>query len=161
MGRLDRLRVRVYVDEPELGRLAIGQPVTITWDAIPRETWRGVVDKTPSEVISLGTRQVGEVLCAIENTNGKLVPGVNVNAEIRTSSAPDALTVAKEAVRRDGAGTAVFVLEDGRVHLRKVTTGISSVTRMQIVSGLKEGDSVALPIEAPLKDGDAVKAVYP
>ncbi len=161
VGRLDRLRVRVYVDEPELGRLAIGQPVTITWEAIPREKWSGVVDRTPSEIIALGTRQVGEVLCEIDNTNGKLVPGVNVNAEIRTSSAPGALTVAKEAVRRDGAGTAVFVLEDGRVHLRTVTTGISSVTRMQIVSGLKEGDSVALPIEAPLKDGDAVKAIYP
>lgn len=161
VGRLDRLRVRVYVDEPELGRLAIGQPVVITWEAMPRETWNGIVDKTPSEIVALGTRQVGEVLCEIDNTNGKLVPGVNVNAEIRTSSAPDALTVAKEAVRRDGAGTAVFVLEDGRVHLRKVTTGISSVTRMQIVTGVKEGDSVALPIEAPLKDGDAVKAVYP
>jgi HlyD family secretion protein len=161
VGRLDRLRVRVYVDEPELGRVAVGQPVTISWDALPRETWTGVVDKTPTEVIALGTRQVGEVLCTIENTNGKLVPGTNVNAEIRTNSASGALTIPKEAVRRQGVDSAVFVLQDGKVALRQIKTGVSSATRVEVVSGLSEGDSVALPIEAPLKDGDPVKAVYP
>ena len=40
IGRMDRLRVRVYVDEPELGRVAEGQPVTITWDALPGRQWR-------------------------------------------------------------------------------------------------------------------------
>jgi len=41
VGRLDRLRVRVYVDEPELGRVAEGQPVTITWDALPGSSGAG------------------------------------------------------------------------------------------------------------------------
>jgi HlyD family secretion protein len=161
VGRLDRLRVRVYVDEPELGRVAIGQPVSITWEALPGETWNGVVDKTPTEIVPLGTRQVGEVLCTIENTNGKLVPGTNVNAEIRTNSAAGALTIPREVVRREGAESAVFVLQGDRVSLRKIKTGVGSTTRLQVVSGLSEGDSVALPIEAPLKDGDRVKAVYP
>ena len=40
-GRMDQLRVRVYVDEPELGRVAVGQPVTITWDALPGRQWHG------------------------------------------------------------------------------------------------------------------------
>jgi HlyD family secretion protein len=161
VGRLDRLRVRVYVDEPELGRVAIGQPVSITWDALPGETWNGRVDRLPSEIVPLGTRQVGEVLCTIENTNGKLVPGTNVNAEIRTNSAAGALTISREAVRREGAESVVFVLQADRVSLRKIKTGVGSTTRLQVVSGLSEGDSVALPIEAPLKDGDRVKAVYP
>ena len=41
IGRMDQLRVRVYVDEPELGRVAEGQPVTITWDALPGRQWQG------------------------------------------------------------------------------------------------------------------------
>ena len=41
VGRLDRVRVRVYVDEPELGRVAVGQPVTIRWQALPGKEWNG------------------------------------------------------------------------------------------------------------------------
>src|SRR5262249_34690582 len=89
IGRLDTLRVRVYVDQPELGRVATGQPVTITWDALPGATWKGVVDKLPTEVIAVGTRQVGEVFCTIGNADGKLAPGTNVTAEIRTNVVPD------------------------------------------------------------------------
>ena len=61
IGRLDRVRVKVYVDEPDLGRMGIGMPVTITWDALPGRRWKGVVDRLPTEVAPLGTRQVGEV----------------------------------------------------------------------------------------------------
>ena len=45
VGQAGRLRVRVYVDEPELGRVAVGQPVTITWDALPGQSWPGKVEK--------------------------------------------------------------------------------------------------------------------
>jgi HlyD family secretion protein len=161
IGRLDRLRVRVYVDEPELGRVAIGQPVTLTWDALPGVTWSGAVEKVPTEVISMGTRQVGEVFCTIENANGKLVPGTNVTAEIRTNVAPNALTIPKECVRREGPQTGVFQLKGDRIVWQKVDLGVSSTTRTQITGGLNEGDPVALPVERALKSGDQVKPVYP
>lgn len=161
VGRLDKLRVRVYVDEPELGRVSIGQPVSITWDALPGVSWSGVVDKIPTEIVPLGTRQVGEVLCAIDNTNHQLAPGANVDAQIRTGVAPNALTIAKEAVRREAAGSGVLILTGDHVSWRKIVLGVNSATRTQVVSGLSEGDSVAFPIEQPLKDGDRVKAVYP
>jgi len=159
VGQLEKLRVRVYVDEPELGRIAIGQPVTISWDALTGAAWIGTVDKTPTEVITLGTRQVGEVRCTIENADRKLVPGVNVNAEIRTSVVPNAVTIPKECVRREGDQTGVLVLAGDRVSWRKITLGASSATRTQVTSGLNEGESVALPVEFPLKDGDRVKPV--
>ena len=161
VGRLDKLRVRVYVDEPELGRVAIGQPVTITWDALPGITWTGAVDKFPTQVTALGTRQVGEVSCTIDNSNGKLVPGTNVTAEIRTRIAPNALTIPKECVRREGTQSGVFQLKGDRVIWQRVDLGVSSATRSQIVSGLNEDDSVALPVERPLNSGDRVKPVYP
>jgi HlyD family secretion protein len=161
IGKLTSLRVRVYVDEPELGRVAVGQPVNITWDALPGVTWKGEVDKLPAEVIALGTRQVGEVFCSIENANGKLAPGTNVTAEIRTNVAPGALTIPKEAIRREGAETGVLVLRGDRVAWQGVEPGASSATRTEVKSGLKEGDSVALPVERPLKADDRVRPVYP
>ncbi|MGH9662403.1 MAG: efflux RND transporter periplasmic adaptor subunit, partial [Bryobacteraceae bacterium] len=161
LGRLERVRVRVWVDEPELGRLAAGQNVTITWDALPGSQWTGAVEKLPAEVVALGTRQVGEVLCTIENRDGKLVPGTNVNAEIRARVVEGALTVPKEAVRREGGEAGVLVLREGRVEWRKVTLGFSSATRSQIAQGLDESDAVALPGDRPLRSGDAVKPIHP
>ncbi|MBI1789252.1 MAG: efflux RND transporter periplasmic adaptor subunit [Acidobacteria bacterium] len=161
VGRLDRLRVRVYVDEPEVGRVAVGQPVRITWDALRAASWEGKVERLPTEIATLGTRQVGEIRVSIENTDRRLAPGANINAEIRTAVVPDALTIPKEAVRREGGQAGVFVLQGGRVAWRGITEGPSSATRVQAASGLAAGDSVALPGERILRDGDPVRAIYP
>ena len=160
VGRLDQLRVRVYVDEPELGRVAKGMPVRITWDAMPGREWKGFVENVPLQVVSLGTRQVGEVICTIDNPDLTLIPGTNVNAEIRSSAAESAVTVPKEVLRRQGADTGVFVLEGSKLAWRPVRVGISSVTRVQIVQGLKEGEPVALPVERSIKSGDEVKPTF-
>jgi HlyD family secretion protein len=47
IGKMDRLRVRISVDEPELGRVAEGEPVTITWQALPGRHWDGSVEQKP------------------------------------------------------------------------------------------------------------------
>jgi HlyD family secretion protein len=161
VGRLDMARVRVYVDEPELGRVEVGQPVTITWDALPGKTWSGLVERRPAAIQELGTRHVGEVTCSIDNSGRELMPGTNVNAEIQTSVIPGALTIPKEAVRRDARGTGVYALQGSTVEWRSITLGASSVTRVQAATGLKEGDSVALPTDAPLQAGQPVSPVYP
>ncbi len=158
IGRLDRLRVRVYVDEPELGRVAEGQPVTITWDALPGKQWRGTVEHKPASIQPLGSRQVGEVICSIENPGRELIPGANVNAEIRTAVVEGALVVPKETLRHDAQGDYVFALTGDTVARRPVKEGASSVTEVQVVQGLAEGDAVALPSDLPLKPGDRVTA---
>jgi HlyD family secretion protein len=161
VGVLDRLRVRVYVDEPELGRVSVGLPVNITWDALPGQRWPGVVEQLPVEVHPLGTRQVGEVLCTIDNPRHVLVPGTNINAEIRSQVVNNALTIPKEAMRRDAKGTGVFVLTGDTIQWRAVKTGASSINRVQIVDGLAEGDAVALPTDVVLREGKKVTAEYP
>ncbi len=160
IGNLERVRVNVYVDEPDLGRVTRGLPVSITWDALPGRTWTGVVDKTPTQVEALGTRQVGEVACIIDNPNRDLLQGTNVNAEIKAESAQNALTIPREAIRREQGQAGVFVLSGGRVTWKKVTMGIGNTTRAQ-VTGLNEGDSIALPTEKPLKEGMLVKPLFP
>ena len=158
VGRMDRLRVRVYVDEPELGRVAVRQPVTITWDALPGRQWHGEVDKKPVAVEALGSRQVGEVVCSIENEGRALIPGTNVNAEIRTAVVENALAIPKEALRHDAQGDYVLALKGGAVERRAVKKGASNIAMVQVVEGLTDGDAVALPSDAPLKAGDRVTA---
>jgi HlyD family secretion protein len=156
VGHMDRLRVRVYVDEPELGRVAVAQPVTITWDALPGRQWHGEVEKKPVAVQALGSRQVGEVVCSIANEGRALIPGTNVNAEIRTAVVENAMVIPKETLRHDAQGDYVLALKAGAVERRAVKQGASSITMVQILEGLGDADAVALPSDTPLKDGDRV-----
>jgi HlyD family secretion protein len=157
VGRLDRLRVRVYVDEPELGRVAPGQPVAITWQALPGRKWEGTVERKPTSIQALGSRQVGEVVCTIGNPGQELIPGTNVDAEIRTAVVENALVIPRETLRRGPAGDFVLVLQGDVLEARTVKTGASSIALVQVTAGLAEGDEVAMPSAAPLKAGDRVR----
>jgi len=160
IGRLDRVRVKVFVDEPDLGRVARNMPVVITWDALPGKQWTGNVDRTPTEIVALGTRQVGEVLCVIENPGKELLPGTNVNAEILSEKVDNALVIPKEAIRREGGQTGVLTLSGSALVWKTITLGIANTTKTQ-VAGLNEGDPVALPNEKLLKVGMLVAPVFP
>jgi HlyD family secretion protein len=160
VGKLERVRVTVYVDEPDLGKVRKGESVTLTWQALPGHQWKGEVDKLPTQVVPLGTRQVGEVGAIIDNPDRDLLPNANIDVEIQATVIPGALSLQKEALRRQGSETGVFLLQGDRVIWRPVKLGISSYTKSQILSGLQEGDAVALPTEKPIKSGSKVEAIF-
>jgi HlyD family secretion protein len=160
VGRLDRVRVTVYVDEPDLGRVRPGELVVITWDALPGHQWRGTVDKLPAQIVPLGTRQVGEVGCVIENPDRDLLANANINADIQATVVENAIAIPKEAIRRQGSDTGVLLLEGDRVVWRKVTLGISTYTKSQVISGLKDGNAVVLLSEKPIQSGSRVRPVF-
>jgi len=154
---LARVRVRVFVDEPELGSLEKGQPVEITWDALPQRSWKGTTEIIPRAVVQRGARSVGEVVCTIENEKLELLPGVNVNARIRVRERANALTVPRGAVRSEGTRRFAFVIEGNRLRRQEIQIGMSSATHHEVLEGLKEGEHVALPGEVELKDGMTVR----
>lgn len=101
------------------------------------------------------------MICTIDNPNRELLPATNVNAEVVSQVAPDVLTIPKEALRKQSNQTGVFLLQGDRVAWRQLKLGASSVTRVQVLQGLSEGDSVALASERSLGDGDRVRPLYP
>jgi HlyD family secretion protein len=152
IGRTAQLKAIVYVDEPLLGRVARGMAVRITWDAVPDRAWTGQVDKLPTQIVSVGNRQVGEVTCTLDNADRRLPAGANINVEILSAEAASTLTIPKEALRRQGQANGVFLVEASKLAWREVQVGISSLTRTE-VKGLKEGDTLALPGETTLTNG--------
>jgi HlyD family secretion protein len=156
IGRLDTLKVLVFVDEPELGRVQRGQAVSITWDAIEGRKWTGTVEKTPTQIVALGTRQVGEVECLIDNPDGLLLPGTNINATIETKRESGVLLLPKEALRTRDNRTGVYRIENNALAWRDVQTGPGNVTAVKVLSGLQEGDVVALGPDTNLKPGAKV-----
>ncbi len=159
VGELGTLRVRVYVDEPELGRVAENMPVVITWDAMPGRRWKGTVERMPTQIVSLGTRQVGEIIVLIDNPDLVLLPGMNINAEIVSRVVENGLTIPKEAIRKQGEKVGVYVLRSEHVEWQPVELGASSITRAVVTQGLSEGDLVALTTESPLHSGQPVRTV--
>lgn len=163
IGRTARVKAVVYVDEPELGRVSPGQRVRITWDAMPGRAWDAEVENMPVQIVPLNSRQVGEVICTLPNAGGELAPGANINAEIVSHEVAGALAIPKGALRREGAADGVLVLEQpaNRLAWCAVRIGASSVTHAEVMSGLREGDLVALPGETPLAAGMVVRPVLP
>lgn len=163
IGRLDQVKVVVYVDEPDLGRVALDMPVNFTWDARPGQKWTGRVDKLPTEVIALGTRTVGEVITIVDNPNRDLLPGVSVNASIVSKVVNDAISIPRSALHTLNGATGVYKLADQTIIWAPVTAGISDVNNVQIVSGLEVGDKVADrvvdPADAEIRAGMRVKAL--
>jgi HlyD family secretion protein len=157
VGNLRTLRIRIFVDEPELGRVAVGMPVVVVWDALPGRQWRGTLEKLPSEVVVLGTRHVGVAYSTIENPDLRLVPGTTVSVEITSQVVAAGLTIPKEAIRAENGQTGVYVFRNGHVEWQPIQLGASSITRAVVSSGLAEGDRVALRSERPLHNGDPVR----
>ena len=108
LADLHHERVRAYFDEPEIGNLAVGQPIEIKWDARPGRTWHGHIERVPVTVIHLETRTVGEVLVAIDDPDGELLPDTNVTVTVTTSSQPNALSMPREALHMENGKPYVF-----------------------------------------------------
>ncbi len=164
VGNLDRVKVTVYVDEPDLGRVSKDIPVGITWDARPGKHWWGHVTKLPSEVIALGTRTVGEISTVIDNPDRDLLPGVSVNVVIISKVVKDAVSIPKAALRTIRGVNGVYRLNGDVLAWKPITTGVSDVNNVQVVSGLANGDRVAdrviEPSDAEIHDGLHVKPVF-
>lgn len=158
---LRELRVRAYIDEPELGQLKPGQTVVVTWDALPGRTWTGKTEILPRQVVALGTRNVGELLCTIANEGMELIPNTTVDVRIEINERAGALIVPRGAVQIDGAHRYVFRLDGGRLHRTEIRVGLSNATQFEVLSGINEGDMVALPGETTLRNNMAVRVAIP
>jgi HlyD family secretion protein len=161
LADLHHERIRAYFDEPEIGRLAVGQKIQIKWDAKPGRIWNGHIERTPVTVINLGTRSVGEVLVAIDDVNSGLLPDTNVTVTVTISSDPDVLSIPREALHSENGKTYVYKVVDGGLQRSFVTTGTINLTQVAVLSGLEKGDLVATGSTSgqPLQEGIPIKVV--
>lgn len=166
MADLHKVRVRAFIDEPDLGGLEAGEPVVIMWDALPNRSWAGKTEIIPKQVVAHLTRSVGELLCAVNNDKLELLPNINVNVRINSKERTNVLAVPRGAVESEGGRRYVFVVKPNelgvgksRLEKREIRVGIADATSYEVMSGLQEGEMVALPGDTDLHDGMAVQVV--
>jgi len=158
---LSHVLVRAFVDEPDVGRLQIGQKVEVTWDAVPGRLWTGAVNSVPATVKRSGNRNVGETTCLIDNQDLRLLPNINVGVTIVVAEHRSVLTLQRDALHIEDNKPYVYRIVDNRLKRQTIEFSLQNLTRVEITSGLSEGDAVAMPAEEtkPLSDGAPVKVV--
>jgi HlyD family secretion protein len=158
MADLRHVRVRAFMDEPDLGPLAQNQGVQVLWDAMPSRVWNGKVEQVPKQVVARGSRSVGEVLCSVDNDKVELLPNVNVEVRILVHEQRGVLVIPRGAVRYDQGEHFVLAYNGEAVHRRDIKVGVASADKYEVLSGLAQGDKVALPGDVDLRDGMKVRA---
>ena len=144
LANLNKIEVRAYFDEPEIGKLAPGQAVKIVWDAKPNQTWHGHIEIAPTTVITYGTRNVGECIITVDDARGDLLPNTNVTVTVTTSQRFNVLSVPREALHTEGSSNFVYRILSHRLVRTPVQVGVVNLTRVEIAGGLTDKDTVAL-----------------
>jgi HlyD family secretion protein len=162
MADLRKVRVRAFIDEPELGALEPNEPVKITWDALPNRVWMGKTETIPKQVVARGARSVGELLCTVDNDKLELLPNINVNVRINSKERDNVLAVPRGAVEAAASQRFVYVVKQGEfgktvLEKREIHLGIADSTNYEVTGGLQQGEMVALPGDIDLKGGMTVK----
>lgn len=146
---LNRLEVRAYVDETDIGRIKLGLPAEVRVEAFPGKVFRGTVTKIASASTVKDNVVTYETTVAITNTLGLLRPDMTADVAIILGERPNVILVPSEAVHREVKRSVVYVLhsekpEAERVEVRTVEAGFDDGANTEIRSGLKQGESVVV-----------------
>jgi RND family efflux transporter MFP subunit len=149
-----RLRLTIQVPESAVPEIRVGQAVDVKVTSLNR-TFAGTVARF-SDTLNPDTRTM-ETEVDVPNRTLALVPGMYAYASIAIAHAPSVLTAPVEAIDRTGDKTTVMVVgSNGRLEVRPVTLGIEAPDRVEIRSGVREGELVAIGNRAQLKPGATV-----
>lgn len=142
---LSRLLIDVQITEVDINRVQVGQPVTMTFDAISDKEYNGKV----VEVGRVGTAVQGvvnfNVTVEISNPDSQVRPGMTAAVNIVVNQIKDVLLVPNRAVRQRQGQFVVYILQNGLPKAEQVQIGATSDTNSEIVSGnVKEGDPIIM-----------------
>lgn len=154
---LRQMQVVADVDEADIGQVAEGQKVSFTVDAYPDDVFEGSVTQVRLQATTESNVVTYEVVIDAPNPDIKLKPGLTANVTIFTMQKPGILIVPAKALRftpemgQKASATGpkrVFVDHGGKLTETPVKTGVTDGIYTEIVSGVAEGDSVAVGFQA-------------
>ncbi len=154
IGDVSTLFIDVGVDESDVGKIALGQKVLISLDAVPQAKPEGRVVRIDPQAINDRDVTTVHVRVEIKNPDAAIKPGMNATCQFVLRDVRNVLVVPSDAVKegRTGGNT-VRVLTGDKAETRTVEVGVVGSEKTEIKSGLKAGDKVILGILQPAPDG--------
>ena len=159
IANLNNLIVNANIEEYDAPQVKLGQTVTMTSDGLDGKTYTGKVTKISTSAsdtsTNSGTETVVPIEISVDNPDGVLKPGFNLDLEIMVVDKNDVLTVSTNAVAKDGKENTQYVykVENDKLVKTTVETGDEGDSTVEITSGLKEGDQIISSNSEDIKDG--------
>lgn len=168
---LKDMQVVADVDEADIGNVTEGARVTFTVDAFPNDTFSGTVTQVRQEATETDNVVTYEVVISARNDDLKLKPGLTANVTIYTTEMQGVLSVSNKALRFtpvketvgnkkivDCNGTSkVWTLEGDKLVAHAVKIGMTDGTHTQIISGVKEGQTIITELEVTTEGGEGME----
>jgi RND family efflux transporter MFP subunit len=149
-----RMKFRMFINELEVVNLKVGDPVTVTVDAISGKTFDGKITNMSDK--SDQTRSY-EVDVELPNPDHAVKSGMFARAEIQREAAHDVASIPIEGIVYNGTATQAYVVENGVAHLRTIKLGATTQTLAEVIDGLKPGDEVVTFGQNQMHDGVRVR----
>jgi RND family efflux transporter MFP subunit len=141
---LTRLLINAHVNQLDAGRLSVGQEMTIRFaDEESKELKASIEFLAPVATVKNNIKGF-EVQALIGENAGRLKPGMSVSMDVPVGRADQVVTVPLAAVFKEKDGKVVYVRKGGEIQRRKVTVGLTDMSRAEIKSGLEEGEEIFL-----------------
>jgi len=155
---VDISKVKISLDIPEkyLPKVSLAQEATIMVDAYPQEEFSGTVTKV-SPMVSLENR-AAPVEITLENQDQRLKSGMFASVSLTIEKHPLVPVILKEAILGKAPDTYVYIIENNKAIMRKITLGIHSGPYYEVREGIKEGDLVVIVGQQRLYDDAPVTA---
>jgi len=141
----DHLIVQAQVDETDIGHIKVGQTSAIVLDAYPDEKIPGRVEQIAYESETINNVTVYKVNVLPEAVPGYFRSGMSATVNFVMDQRDNVLELPLTAVKKKGGRSYVFVRQNGQVKTLQVQSGLENTTKVEIVSGLNEGDEVVIP----------------
>ena len=159
IANLNNLIVNANIEEYDAPQIKLGQTVTMTSDGLEGKTYTGKFTKISTSAsdasTNSGTETVVPIEISVDNPDGVLKPGFNLDLEIMVVDKNDVLTVSTNAVAKDGKENTQYVykVENDKLVKTTVETGDEGDSTVEITSGLKDGDQIISSNSEEIKDG--------
>jgi len=140
-----RFQVEVNVSETEIAKVKLGNKVLMTLDALgPDEEFTGQIIKIdPAETVISGVIYY-KATSVFDTEDERIKSGMTVNLDIRTDAKENVLYLPYYVIKERNGEKYVLVLEDGEITERVVKTGLEGETRVEILEGVEQGESVVM-----------------
>ncbi|HSQ09146.1 MAG TPA: efflux RND transporter periplasmic adaptor subunit [Burkholderiaceae bacterium] len=153
------LKVDFRLPERNISQIRVGQTIEVVADALPNEHWQGRIEAINPKVDADGRSL--ELRALLENTSGKLRPGMFVRVRVIVGERSNALLVPEEVIVPQGSEFYVFKVVDGAARRVPVKIGVRRDAMVEILDGLAVGDQVVTAGMRLSRDGQPVRVLAP
>jgi multidrug efflux pump subunit AcrA (membrane-fusion protein) len=154
---MDTVKIKVPISERDMVKVRPGLSARIRVDAYPNEVFEGTVQRLSPTIDP--TSRNGEVEIVVANPDYRLRPGMFANVTLILEQRHNVLLVPRQALQLRGKEAAVFVVQDGKAYLRRVTIGLQNNTHVEIIDALPAGTTIVLAGHHQLKDQAPINIV--